>query len=50
MAKVISRGKAVIDGKEVNLSDFDDTRYSTPVLKKKQAPPIALAPGRLRGK
>lgn len=28
MAKVRSRGKVIIDGKEVDLGDFDDTRAS----------------------
>ena len=34
MPKVISRGKVMIDGKEINLRDYDDTRYSTPIPKK----------------
>lgn len=33
MPKVISRGKIKVGEKEYNLSNFDDTRYSTPIPK-----------------
>lgn len=33
MPKVISEGKIIVDGKEYDLKEFDDTRYSTRIKK-----------------